>query len=216
MRIHFKLIKTNVFNSVFIVMRVKYLGNSSFLVKSKETKLITNPLDLGVSEKLHKIMPNIVVLSHKVEIPPDSYYIVSSPGEFEVRDIFIHGYTSQIESDDPSGADIFMIDIENVHFGFIDKKVTRVSEDIVDEMGIVNVLLVSLAENMGMKLNQIVDLINRIEPQIVVPMDFTKEFLESCAKVMGVKEMEKLPYLDVKFTDFTEEDVATRLVMLEK
>jgi hypothetical protein len=109
-----------------------------------------------------------------------------------------------------------MFNLEGIHLGMIDRSVKSISGEILDEMGIVNVLFISLASDSEMKLTKLTDLVNKIEPQIVIPMDYEKENLANFTKALGVKEPEKVPNLDVKRTDFIEDDMPLRVVVLEK
>lgn len=197
-------------------MKIKYYGNSCYLVKSKTTKLITNPKDKGVRAYLKKVAPDIVVLSHKSNVDENDYYVISTPGEYEIKDVFVYGYLSDISRGNQKQSDIYMIDVENVHLGFIDKEVTKVRESILSEMGIVNVLFVSLDTAAGMDTSKVIDLVNKVDPKIVIPMDYTKETLERFAKVLGVKEIEKEKTLDVKGSDCLDDDVPIRFIVLEK
>ena len=197
-------------------MRVKYCGNSCFVYRTNKTKLITNPKDEGVKVNLKRVSPDIVVLSHKGDIQKDKYYLITSPGEYEVKDIFVYGYLSDVNKEDVEQADIYMFDLEDIHLCIIDKAVKKVRERVLDEIGIVNVLFISLAENAGMKLTKVSELVSKIEPQIIVPMDYTNKALKDFAKVLGVKEMEKVPSLDLEKTDFAEEEVPMRFVVMEK
>jgi len=207
-------------------MKIKYYGNSCFLFKAKGTKLITNPKDSSVKVNLKRIGPDIVAITHKMNIDENKYYLISSPGEYEVKDVFVYGYLSDLNGGKGTKevglksttllADIYMFDVEDIHLSIIDKGVKKVRKAVLDEMGIVNVLFVSLDQKDGMKLKKIVDLVNEIEPQIVVPMDYTKELLDNFVKVMGVKEVEKLKVLDIKSNDFSDEELPMRIVFIEK
>ncbi|MBN2015707.1 MBL fold metallo-hydrolase [Candidatus Dojkabacteria bacterium] len=195
-------------------MKIKYYGNSSFLCKTKQAKLITNPKSEGVKVNLKKLAPDIIVLSHKEDIETNDYYLVSSCGEYEIKEVFVYGFSSDI-SEEEEIADIYMFDIEGVQLGMVDKSVRSIKESILDEMGVVNVLFVSLSNDAAMKMSKMTDLVNKIEPQIVIPMDITKEKLEEFTKALGVKEVEKMGDVDVKQSDFFEEDMPMRVVVLE-
>jgi L-ascorbate metabolism protein UlaG (beta-lactamase superfamily) len=197
-------------------MNIKYFGNSSFLFKAKDTKLVTNPKSDGVKVNLKKIGADIVALSHKCKLEEDGYYIISSCGEYEVKDVFIYGYASDPSNVVCDQADVYVFDLEGIHLGLIDKSVAKIREGVIDEMGVVNVLFVSLSEESKIKISKLNDLVSRIEPQIVIPMDYTKENLDKFLKAVGVKEPEKVDKLSVKRTDFSEEDMPIRVVVLEK
>ncbi|MBU0975618.1 MAG: MBL fold metallo-hydrolase [Patescibacteria group bacterium] len=197
-------------------MKVKYYGNSSFLFKGKKTKLITNPLDNEVKVNLKKVLPDIIVQSHEAKIPTGEYYMIKAPGEYEVHDFFIYGYKSDTNAQNSDQAEIYLIDVEGVHVGLIDKSVENVRGRILDEMGIVDVLCISLAEQSGMKLTKITDLVNKIEPYIVIPMDYNKKLLEDFAKVVGVQELEEVKDFEVTKADFDSEEMSMRIVVLQK
>lgn len=195
-------------------MEVKYFGNSSFLLKSKKkVKVLTNPFDVNVKINIKKIQPEIVLASHKIKKAGNDYYFINTAGEYEIKDIFVYGFDSKPESED---CDVFLISMDHISFGLIDKNVNQLSDVIVDEMGIVNVLFISLDEEVGMKINKLVDLASEIDPQILIPMDFDEKSLEQLKKSVGVKEIEKLPKLSVKSDEFSGEDIPMRIVVLEK
>lgn len=196
-------------------MKITYFGNSSFLFKTKVAKLLTNPLDATSKVNLKRVDPDIIVTTHETKIEENDHYIISSPGEYEVKDIFIYGYLSNIQSETHRQADAYMFDIEGVHLSILDRSVTKLSGMIIDEMGIVDVLFVSFAKDSGMRISKIIDLVNKIEPYIVVPTDYTKETLESFTKSMGIKNMEKVDKLDITKRDFADEDVPIRFVVIE-
>lgn len=197
-------------------MKIKYYGNSSFLFKSKKKKLITNPSDKSVKINLKKIAPDIVVQSHFSDTQENDFYLIKAPGEYEAHDFFVYGYKSDVDDENVDQADIYLFDLEGVHLGLIDKTVKKVRGRILDEMGIVDVLCISLAEESGMKLTKITDLVNKIEPYIVLPMDYNEKLLEDFAKVVGVEELEEIKDLDVIKTDFDGEDMSMRIVVLQK
>lgn len=196
-------------------MRIKYYGNSCFLFKSKIAKLITNPKDDNVKLNLKKADPDVVVTSHKIDVPENDYYLITSPGEYEVKELFVYGYNSSVDTEDPEQADIYMFDIDGVHVGMIDQTVERVRGNILNEMGIVDILCISIRDDVGMKLTKITDLINKIEPYYVIPMDFNKESLEKLAKILGVKNLEEADDLKVKKAEFDSEEVITKILVLK-
>jgi hypothetical protein len=65
-------------------------------------------------------------------------------------------------------------------------------------------------------LQKLVDIVDSIEPQIVIPMDYNKENLEHFSKILGVKSLEEESRLKVKRSDFTDEEMPIRVVVLKK
>jgi len=196
-------------------MNVKYFGNSCFLISSGKAKLVTNPYDEDVKINLKETNPDIVVASHLNKSINNSYYLVSDPGEYEIKDIFIYGYMSDAERED-NFSNIYLFDVEGVYLCYIDKNVGNVKQSILNEIGMINILFVSLSNESRIKLQKLVDIVDSIEPQIVIPMDYNKENLEHFSKILGVKSLEEESRLKVKRSDFTDEEMPIRVVVLKK
>lgn len=196
-------------------MEIKYYGNSCFLFKNKKgVKLLTNPFDKEAKVNLKNINPDIVITSGDTESGgKDSYYLINTPGEYEIKDMFIYGYSSLANK---AKSDLFIISSDSINVAFIDKSVSTLSDYITDEMGVVNVLFVSLDENVGMKINKIVDIASEIDPQILVPMDYDQESLDSLKKSIGIQQIENDTTLKINAEDFLGEDLPMRLFLLEK
>jgi len=197
-------------------MKVKSYGNSSVLFKSSKAKLITNPKSAGAKVNLKAVMPDVILLTEQNEIPDSGSYVISSPGEYEVKDIFVYGYKSDLAANNDHQADVYMVDIAKVHLGIIDKSVDKIRDWVVNEMNIANVLFVPLTEGVGMKLANVADFVNKIDPWIVVPMDYSKDSFDEFIRITGVKNVEKVDSLELKHTDFAEEDMPMRCVIFEK
>ncbi len=196
-------------------MKIKYYGNSCFLLKTKKAKLVTNPKNAGAKINLKRVKPDIVLLTHGNKVSENNHYIINTPGEYEVKEILVYGYVSNNKGSQIN-ADIYMIDVEGITLGFIDGEVASVKGNILDEMGIVNILFVSLADNLKMKLSKLTDLVNKIDPQIVIPMDYSKEVLTKFTNSLGVKGFDKESSLIVKSSDFEGEDIPINIVVIEK
>lgn len=197
-------------------MKIRYYGESCFYIKSGGSKLVTNPFDRNTSIRLNQLEPDVVVLSHDAKVKKNDFYLINCAGEFEVKDLFVYGYVSNASDVDTKGADVYMFDIKGVNIGMIDKSARKVRSWVINQMGIVNVLLVSLSDESNMKLSKLSDLVNKIEPEVVIPMDFTKKKLDEFKKVLGVKDVEEDKSFKAKASSFSEEEVSTRIVVLEK
>ncbi len=82
-------------------MEIKYLGHSSFLIKTKDAKIVTDPFDPIVTGiKFPKIEADVVTVSHdhrdhnQAKLVDGNPLIIDMPGEYEKKGVRIFGYRS--------------------------------------------------------------------------------------------------------------------------
>ena len=197
-------------------MKVKYFEGSTFLLENGESKLLTNPFDKS-ADLLEKVSPTIVVLSHEAKsAKTNGFFTVVTPGEYEVKDIFVYGYNSLEDEKGQTSADVFMFEVEGIHFGFIDKSVVTAEQSILSEIGIVDVLFVPLEKESGMSLAKTIELIRKIEPFMIIPMDYDEATLKEFVNTMGINEAETVKDLKLSKSDFADEEMPLRCVVFEK
>ena len=131
-----------------------------------------------------------------MEFIADSPLVFKTPGEYEAKDIFIYGLPSFHDKKDglEKGRNIiFRIDIEGlsvVHLGDLGH---QLSPETVEKLAQVDVLLVPVGGGDSLNSKEAVEVINELEPRIVIPMHYqidgqkTKlDGIEKFAKEMGV------------------------------
>lgn len=162
-------------------MDIKYLGHSSFYIKSKDGRLVTDPYDATTGLKFPKTEADIVTVSHghpdhsNLSGVTGDVLVVDSPGEFEKKEIRIFGFQSY--HDTKKGAErgeniIFKFEIEGMsilHCGDLG----YVPEDsFIEEIGEVDVLLVPTGGVYTIDAEQAVELVRKIEPSVIIPMHY--------------------------------------------
>ena len=82
-------------------MDIKYLGHSSFFIKGKEAKLVTDPFDPKmVGMRFPKVEADIVTVSHnhpdhnQIGLVQGTPLIIDWPGQFEKKGMRVSGYKS--------------------------------------------------------------------------------------------------------------------------
>ncbi len=213
-------------------MQIKYLGHSSFLFKSKEAKVIVDPFDpKAVGMKYPKQEADIVTLSHQ---HPDHNYragtsaealVVDWPGEYEKLNVRIFGFPTY--HDGQKGKErgentIFKFEIEGISILHCGDLGHVLSDELVDEIGDVDVLLIPVGGYYTIDAAEAVQNIHKIEPSIVVPMHYNHKDLDqkTYKDVAGLDEFikkygsapsETVDILNLKKEDLPEE---TKLVVL--
>jgi len=212
-------------------MEITYLGHSSFLLRRKQVKLLTDPFSNSVGFKLKKQKVDVVTISHDHEDHNDlsqiegNPLVIAGPGEYEIHGVMIEGFNSF--HDNSLGKErgkntIYVIDMGEmrlVHLGDLGHQLTQEELDVLDG---VDVLMAPVGGSVTLEPEEMVKLIKKINPSIVIPMHYkTGGHSRSFDKLIGVEEfvklMEMVPKnqkkLKIKKSELPEE---MELVILEK
>lgn len=169
-------------------MQIKFIGHSSFVIKSKDAKLVTDPFDAQeVGLKFPKQEADIVTISHphpdhnhSANITGDPL-IIDWPGEFEKKGIRISGYNSfhDTKKGEERGANIlYKIETEGVSILHCGDLGHALSDDLVDQIGDVDILLVPVGGFYTITAEEAVSVIKKVEPSIVIPMHYNHPQLD--------------------------------------
>jgi len=167
-------------------MELTWFGQSCFKIKGKDVSLVTDPYgEIGLA--LPRLEADVVTISHNhydhnaVEKIGGEPFVVSGPGEYEIKGIFIEGIES--DHDKKGGAErgkntIYVMHLDDLvvcHLGDLGQKM---SVEQVDKIGNVDILLVPVGGSFTLGAEGAVDIINEIEPKIVIPMHYKVPGLE--------------------------------------
>lgn len=168
-------------------MIITYQGGQSFKISQGDLALVINPVS--------KVSADVTLFSTQAsdfaKAPPDKAgFIITGPGEYEVKDIFIKGFLSQGKERLNT---IYLITFEGMKLCFLgelgkpelDTKVSEALEDI-------DVLFVPVDAG---------KLAVSLEPALIIPMSYTKATLEQFLKESGEKSVEPLDKLVLKKKD---------------
>jgi len=210
-------------------MDIKYFGVSSFLIKSKDAKLVTDPFDSYIGYKLPKTDANIVTISHdhkdhnNVSAVEGNPLVINMPGEFEKNEIRVFGFQSS-HGEDRGNNILFKIEVEGLSILHCGDLGVVPDEKFLETIGDVDVLMVPVGGTYTLNAEQAIELIKRIEPSIVIPMHYNypkldqKEYGEKLAPVSEfLKKMDResvvpIPKLTIKKEELLEE---MKVIVLE-
>lgn len=212
-------------------MTIKYLGHSSFFIKSKDARVVTDPYDPSIGIKFPKIEADIVTVSHehsdhsRADLVQGAPLIIDWPGEFEKNGVRIFGYKSW--HDKEKGAQrgeniLYKIEVEDISILHCGDMGVIPDDKLLDEIGEVDILLVPVGGYYTIDSAEAVELIKAVEPAIAIPMHYNdikrldqKTFKEVAPLEEFVKKWEGAKVTEdqlvIKKEDLTEE---TRLVIL--
>lgn len=167
---------------LYAVMEIYYLGHSSFRIKGKNTVLLTDPFSSSaVGFKFPKVEAQIVTVSHEhqdhnnVQAVEGNPFVVSAPGEYEIKGVSIFGFSSFHDS--KQGAErgrntVYLIEADGFRICHLGDLGDGLSQKIIEEVNGVDVLMIPVGGIATIGPKEAVEIISQIEPLIILPMHY--------------------------------------------
>jgi len=215
-------------------MEITYLGHSSFKIKGKTAAVVTDPFSSEmVGFKFPKTEADIVTISHQHQdhnhqnLVEGNPFIISEPGEYEVKGVSVFGYPSFHDS--ASGAErgeniIYVIETEGLRICHLGDLGSAIPPKTLEEISDIDVLMIPVGGVVTIGPKEAVDLISQIEPNIVLPMHYRAPGIDKIKfgdlatldvflKEMGAESSEKLDKISLTKDKLP---VETKVVLLER
>jgi L-ascorbate metabolism protein UlaG (beta-lactamase superfamily) len=201
-------------------MEITWFGHSCFRLRDRGATVITDPFDKTLGYGLPRVRADIVAVSHDhphhnyVAAVKGDFKVVNSPGEYEIKSVFISGiatYPSKgkrrgeaSETSDEGRNIIFVFEFDGLticHLGDLAQVPTQTQ---VEALSDVDVLLVPVGGGTSLNATQAAEIISRIEPYIVIPMhhktsaiSLKLDKVDKFLKEMGAPRIEPVDALKV-------------------
>ena len=211
-------------------MEITWHGHSCFTIKEKGTTIVMDPYT-NLGTKLPALKANIVTLSDDlVDMEGDvakvdgSPRVLSWPGEYDINGVNIEGYSAfhfakSAETADQANCivviyNFFVGGFKVCHLSGLGHRLTN---ELTEVIGDVDILLVPVGGNLVIDAKKAVEVIEQIEPKLVIPMYYKIEgskleiegidtFLKAVGKTDGVTvqtlDIKKPEDLPVDKTDY--------------
>ena len=210
-------------------MIISWYGQFCFQITTSPKKgelvsIIIDPFGENTGLKLPKMKADILSVTHsddpksmkqiiaKISNEP---FLIDSPGEYEIKGIFIEGIPAAQDSADKKKKEIviytFVVEgIRICHLG--DLALEELSSEQMDKIGDVDILMVSTGGDGGMDPKQAAKIVKQVEPRIVIPMHYQipglkkkLEKLQLFLDTMGIESAEPQNKLVIKKKDLPAE-----------
>lgn len=216
-------------------MNIIWHGQSLFEIitipkKNSQIKIIIDPFSEEIGLKLPNLEADILMVSHQhsdhnnVKSVSGNPFLISGPGEYEVKDIFIQGIFSwhDIKEGKEKGINtIYTIESEEMkicHLGDFGQK--ELTSEQLEKIGNIDILMIPVGGTYTIDSKEAIKIMSQIEPKIIIPMHYSLpklkiklEDLEKFLKTLGVKKIEPLSKLVIKKKDILEEE--SKIVVLK-
>ncbi len=212
-------------------MDIKYIGHSSFFIRTRDAKIITDPFDPSyVGLKYPKQEADIVTISHAHEdhaykegVKGESIVFFDWPGEFEKNKVRLYGYS--VKHDNADGKErgeniMYKIVAEGISILHCGDLGHLLNDATIEKIGDIDILMIPVGGHYTIGPKEAEKIIKEIEPAIVIPMHYKApgmnekifgelQTLEEYLKQMGLQDVEPIEKLSVKKEDLTSEETKT-------
>jgi len=211
----------------FKPMFISWLGQTCFKIQGQTATILIDPYGPASGLKFPKTAADIVIIADQnlkdnAELVKGTQadqlpFVIAGAGEFEVKDALMFGIRCQNGKTENQPADpkfIYQINIDEitiVHLGVLNHDITEEQFKYLED---VDVLLVPVGGGNALNAKQAMELINKIEPRMVIPMNYKipglKEKLEPLdkfCKEIGICPTEHLPKIKVTAKDMPSEEM---------
>jgi L-ascorbate metabolism protein UlaG (beta-lactamase superfamily) len=206
---------------------ITWLGHSCFRLRGREATIITDPYNKRLGYDFGRPRADIVTSSR-----PGEFYrffeaikgepkVVEGPGEYEINDVFITGIGTYADAENGKKRGkntAYIFDLEGMQICHLGAIGHTLSEEQLEQMSNVDVLLVPVGGNTTINARQASEVISAIEPHIVIPMhykldnlDVDLDELSNFAKEMGLTTITPQEKFTLKSSDLPE---GTKIIVL--
>ena len=163
-------------------MIITWYGQACFKIQSGSTILVTDPFEKKLGLTPPKFEAQIALVTHEhfdhnnVAGISGSPFVIDSPGEYEVGGVKVGGVFSfhdNKEGKERGVNTIYVIKMEDItiaHLGDLGQ--AQLTEEQIDFLGEVDILMIPVGGNYTIDAETAVEIINQIEPKIVIPMHY--------------------------------------------
>ncbi len=197
-------------------MIITYHGVEFFKVQFGDTTLAFNPISKDSKFKPTRFFADIALVSlndkdmngtENLSYSGKDPFVISGPGEYEVKDIFIKGFASKSNYNGKERINtIYSVTLENMNICFLGAlSDINLSSEVKEALGDVDILFLPIGDDGVLNATQAEKLSVEIEPKIIIPMHFgeigAKDGLKKYLKEAGDEKVEAIEKLTLKRKD---------------
>lgn len=195
-------------------MIINYFGKQFFKIVLGDLTVAFNPIskDSKIKSKGARFGSNIALstINHPdyngfdmVTHGDTTPFKISSPGDYEIRDIFIKGIMTEATLNNKKYINtIYTLSIDNISLcflGVVNKD--KMSTEVLEEIESPDVLFVPIGNDDLLNPSEAYKLAVKLEPKIIIPMDYDSKTLKAFLKEGGQEETKEIDKLTIKPKD---------------
>ncbi len=197
-------------------MIITYQGVEFFKVQFGDTTLAFNPISKESKFKSSRFFADIALVSinhpdmngsENLSYNGKEPFVITGPGEYEVKDIFIKGFGSKSTYGGKERINtIYSVTLENMNLCFLGAlSDINLSSEVKEALGDVDILFLPIGDDGVIDAVKAEKLSVEIEPKIIIPMHFgdvgNKDALKKYLKEAGEENVKPIDKLTIKKKD---------------
>jgi len=192
-------------------MYITRLGLKQFLIKDK-IKQPRVSIVLGQPDQKKKTPTEadiiLVGLNESVSgIDQTKTCLINLPGEYDIKDVFIRGIQDNSHI-------VYLLDLDGQKIVYLSGLAKAELDDRrIEQLGDVHLLIISV-DGDGLGPQAAVKLVNRIEPRMVIPMDYKADELNQFLKTLGAEKQAEESSLQLQLDSLPEEGLIIKVLGL--
>jgi L-ascorbate metabolism protein UlaG (beta-lactamase superfamily) len=195
------------------VMIITYFGKQFFKIQQGEMVIAFNPVSkvskTGISAKFGADIA-LVTTNHPDYNGVDqlihgdrALFVVSGPGDYEVKEIFIKGVLSEGPNTQKTYVNsIYSLTVDNINLCFLGAVSNGdISKEVREAVGDPDILFVPVGGKDILDAKAASKLASSLEPKMIIPMDYDDAALKAFLKEIGSEKAEVVDKLTLKRKD---------------
>jgi L-ascorbate metabolism protein UlaG (beta-lactamase superfamily) len=194
-------------------MIITYFGKQFFKIQQGEMVIAFNPVskssktsitahfgtDIALVTTNHPDYNGIEQLSHGERAP----FVVSGPGDYEVKEVFIKGVLSEAIIDTKKYINtIYLFSVDDINIAFLgalsNAEFSKESREAINSPDIV---FIPIGGKGMLDAKSAAKLASSLEPKLIIPMDYDESTLKAFLKELGEEKAETVEKLTLKKKD---------------
>lgn len=180
-------------------MEITWQGDTTVTVKGNKAKVVVNPAAAQMSAD------SVLIFTEEQEKVKDGVDIFDWPGEYETKGVAITCLQAWNKPKDDAKVEptlIVKFEVDGVKFCHLGNLGHELTSDMIDKIGNVDVLIVPVDGNLGMK--KLHNILEEMEPRAVMPIQYSN--LDVFCKEMSITKPETAKSYSLKnISQFNEE-----------
>lgn len=201
-------------------MQITWYGQTCFRINTQPNRnssvnLLIDPPAKESGLRGPKLEADILlVTSESPKIEAGNYFLITGPGEYEIKEIYIEGIAASENT-------IYTIEAEEIrvcHLGKLSQK--ELNPEQLEKIGNVDILMIPIGGEEAIDAKGAIKIMTQIEPKIIIPMYYRTpklkiklDTLDQFLKTLGVKAAEPLAKLSIRKKDISAEEA--KIIVLQ-
>jgi hypothetical protein len=190
-------------------MFITRLGQGQFWIKDKpkqpKVSIFLGEFDVEKNSLLKEIDILLIGLQKQISNLPENVFLINYPGEYDVKDVMIRGIQD-------GNYIIYTIDLFGEKIVYLEGlKNASIDDQKLEQLGEVHVFITAINGN-DLDPKSAVKIVNRIEPRLVIPINYKQEDLSQFLKILGVEHQPEEDSLHIQANTLPEEGLMVRIL----